>query len=885
MSKTDEQATISRTAQGGEQGDQIKDSSSQPPRKFMLFADGTGNAFTTQESNVWRLYEALDRTKPDQVACYIKGVGTVGWRPLAILDGATGIGVPSNVRKLYRFLCWNWKPADKIYIIGFSRGAFTARTLVALIRSQGLVPAEFNDVPVSHGDMQRNAMAAWRAYRRETVPWHKSLPTIWLTRLIRDVVLAVHHFVLRLVWGCPFYSEVRKAMEGRRDVDIEFLGLFDTVEAYGVPIEELRTAIDWAIWPISFRNRRVSDKVQRVRHALSLDDERTTFHPIRFDQSDQKDRARIKEVWFSGVHSDVGGGYPDGTLSYVPLVWMAGQLKDDLRFQPGSIDHFRAYQSAIGPMHDSRSGAAILYRYGPRPIGEEKVDGGPPIVHLAVVNRMLHGCDDYAPVTLPASAKVLIPDSDGNAKELELTKEETRTAMRSAYATAAKAGDYRSPAAEAFIEMSPPDKEVVQLVLDTVWWRRFAYFSLLIAIAMFGSWPWAAKAVVAMLAGPTDKVVVDGASALKIITSLDYRVGAVAKSSVDFIQNFLPSYVAPWLNVAVFYPVATTAIAALVGFAWYMNGFLRDRIWERARLAWNRPHRMVPEIGKGSWLLRVGRVMRLHTSPLRIAFTDVVVPAIFLIVIFGAVVLAAGRSYFHWSAGGLCHSTSSVMAVGDQPSTVPALFETNKLCWASGLGLEKGRKYRIWMAVKDPWFDRTIMTGVNGFKLARFLPFLPVRRWYRADWFQPIARIGAQGDAELPLADINARPADELPRPRNTIEPKTSQTKDVYPVSLEDTAEFNDPASDLRHIWIDFGTLDPIPQPTLAPAGDIWRRQGLAKLMVADFMAAESGELFLYVNDAIQFFPLFGPYDLFYRNNSGSAQVTLQRLQLPPPGR
>ena len=155
----------------------------QKSRKLVLFADGTGNAFTTQESNVWRLYEALDRTKPDQVAYYIKGVGTAGWAPLAALDGATGIGVPSNVRKLYRFLCWNWQPSDEIYIFGFSRGAFTARTLAALIASQGLVPAKIDGRPVSHDEMQRNVMAAWREYRRKSVPWYKSLPTIWIVRL------------------------------------------------------------------------------------------------------------------------------------------------------------------------------------------------------------------------------------------------------------------------------------------------------------------------------------------------------------------------------------------------------------------------------------------------------------------------------------------------------------------------------------------------------------------------------------------------------------------------------------------------------------------------------------------------------------------------------
>jgi hypothetical protein len=69
---------------------------------------------------------------------------------------------------------------------------------------------------------------------------------------------------------------------------------------------------------------------------------------------------------------------------------MAEQVEHDLRFQPGQIDRFRAYQSAIGPIHDSRSCAAIMYRYGPREIGEDPaIDGGPPVVHLGVVERML----------------------------------------------------------------------------------------------------------------------------------------------------------------------------------------------------------------------------------------------------------------------------------------------------------------------------------------------------------------------------------------------------------------------------------------------------------------------------------------------------------------
>jgi len=824
-----------------------------------------------------------------------------------MLDGATGIGVPSNVRKLYRFLCWNWQPGDEIHIFGFSRGAFTARTLAGLIGSQGLVPAKIGDDPVSHGEMQRNAMAAWRAYRRETVPWHKSLPTIWIARWIRDFVLLLWHFVLR---HRP-YSKVREAMHRRDKVDITFLGLFDTVEAFGVPLEELRVAIDWAIWPISFRNRVVSNQVKCVRHALALDDERTSFHPIRFDQSTEKDNARIKEVWFAGVHSDVGGGYPDASLAYVPLAWMARQTKG-LRFQPGSVERFIANQSAIGPMHDSRGGAAVLYRYDPRVIGETKADGGAPVAHLAVVERMLHGCDNYAPIPLPASAKVWLPSLIGDGTELPLTDDNAGAVMKSAYETVAatreamkavegpslpdRAGApptaqtpaQSAAAAEAFVKMAPPDDKMAALVQDTVWWRRAAYFGLLAAAALLAAWPWIARSVVQFSSQPADEVEVAGMSVLSLVRAFDYGVGAVVESTVDVLQSFLPSYTAPWLDIAVYYPFATTLVALLVLLVWRLNGFLRDRIQERARLAWYRPHRLVPKIGRPSSLLKIGRFMRLHAGPARVLFTNVLIPGIFLIAIFGAALLVATRSYFNWSAGtgGVCASGGSITVVDEKPSAAATAFETKALCWASGLAVEKGRKYRIWITMQDPWFDRTIMTGVNGFKLSQMIPFLPVRRWYRADWFQPVARIGANGDAELVLRDLNGLPADELPRPRDPAGRESGRKKakqKTYPVRLDDDNELA-AENVLRAGLSGFGLFEPIPKAELAAAAEVWRKQGLANLMVADFTAEESGELFLYVNDAIQLIPFLGPFDLYYKNNSGSAQVTLQRVPLPPKG-
>ena len=109
-------------------------------KKIILLADGTGNGLLVQVSNICRLSKALDLSRDDQIVYYIPGVGTEGFKPLAMLDGATGLGVPSNVRKLYRFLSWNWEPGAAIYMFGFSRGAFTIRTLVDFVANQGLLP-------------------------------------------------------------------------------------------------------------------------------------------------------------------------------------------------------------------------------------------------------------------------------------------------------------------------------------------------------------------------------------------------------------------------------------------------------------------------------------------------------------------------------------------------------------------------------------------------------------------------------------------------------------------------------------------------------------------------------------------------------------------------
>ncbi len=183
-------------------------------------------------------------------------------------------------------------------MFGFSRGAFTIRALIELIKSEGLVPRQFNGTFISHEEMERNSMAAWRAYRRKSVSWKNVVP--FLGRVIRDFVLFIWPGNWFHRYNAPFWTSKKKAavsntvtnavVAQKRDgvhIPIKFVGLFDTVEAFGVPLESLRSAIDKLIWPISFPIEDMSDTVWRVRHALSIDDERTTFHPIRITRLKQ----------------------------------------------------------------------------------------------------------------------------------------------------------------------------------------------------------------------------------------------------------------------------------------------------------------------------------------------------------------------------------------------------------------------------------------------------------------------------------------------------------------------------------------------------------------------------------------------------------------------
>ena len=360
-----------------DQADSTSESGGTSKRKLIfLFSDGTGNSSAKlQKTNVWRLYEALDLgTAPDcedgvlpvQIAYYDNGVGTSSVPFLAALAGIFGFGLARNVRALYTFLCRNYRPGDRIMAFGFSRGAFTIRLLVALVAKIGIVNGK------DETDLELQVHDAWREFRSGFMPYYLQWPTN-LIRWFARLGLGIKRRVFRQP---PVGQRLAETRENRPRPNVDFIGVWDTVAAYGGPIVELTRAIDMMVWPLSMPDFRLDRKVLRARHVLAIDDKRDSFVPLPWDEKHEQtliaekkvEPDRLRQVFFAGMHADVGGGYADDSLGYVSLVWMIDQLPPGVRFQKLAENRIRSMANSLGPIHDSRQGVGMLYRYQVRPI-------------------------------------------------------------------------------------------------------------------------------------------------------------------------------------------------------------------------------------------------------------------------------------------------------------------------------------------------------------------------------------------------------------------------------------------------------------------------------------------------------------------------------------
>ncbi len=273
-------------------------------RNLLLCLDGTRNEPEAGSTNVVRMYDMAVKDS-DQLVYYDPGVGTMGARSATTDFGKTltrvtglavGFGIKENVEEAYSWLMEHYRQDDRIFVVGFSRGAFTALALVGMLRTVGLLrPGAGNLVPYA---LKLYAVKE----RRQLTPEEKV--EFWR---IRDE--------FNTKFGNPEWPNRFSPHQ------IAFLGLWDTVKTVGwlnarARFEEVR-------WPFT----RKIPNVDTARLALALDEWRRPYPEYRFDRADETDPADdIQELWFPGVHSDVGGNYPDDhRLSDIALKWMADE--------------------------------------------------------------------------------------------------------------------------------------------------------------------------------------------------------------------------------------------------------------------------------------------------------------------------------------------------------------------------------------------------------------------------------------------------------------------------------------------------------------------------------------------------------------------------------
>ena len=275
---------------------------SDQPKNIVVCCDGTGNKLDVSRTNVVRFFWALDCRNPDeQVAYYHPGVGTMPakaalWfvsRWLTRMAGlAVGYGTLENVADAYGFIVEQYRPGDRIYLVGFSRGALTVRLIGGLLHRMGVLrPDAISLVP----------------YALELYEQHLTLISDKDKRCQARAVI----------------EEFRKTFSFDGSVCIRFLGAWDTVKSFGV------------LTPKSFPHMRHNPSVRTVRHAIALDERRrffdfTSWGGLRdFIEAGPPENQKVKEVWFAGDHADIGGGHLENEsgLSWYSFRWMVGEAR------------------------------------------------------------------------------------------------------------------------------------------------------------------------------------------------------------------------------------------------------------------------------------------------------------------------------------------------------------------------------------------------------------------------------------------------------------------------------------------------------------------------------------------------------------------------------
>jgi len=274
-------------------------------KKLIVFCDGTWNSADQKTkddrpcpTNVLRMLQATQERSQGgdpQIVHYIAGVGTKFSE--RVWGGGFGFGISENIRNAYSFIVSNYDDGDEIFLLGFSRGAFTARSIAGFIRNMGIL----------RRDRLNLVGEAYDHYRDTGDKWHPDSKE----------------------------SAAFRAANAHPDAttNIAFLGVWDTVGALGAPFGVVMSRLTDTLFHTRFHDVRLSSIILSAYHALAIDERRWPFRPTLWELNDaHKQRiadacargeiSPYEERWFPGVHSNVGGGYPESGLADCALAWM-----------------------------------------------------------------------------------------------------------------------------------------------------------------------------------------------------------------------------------------------------------------------------------------------------------------------------------------------------------------------------------------------------------------------------------------------------------------------------------------------------------------------------------------------------------------------------------
>jgi len=329
-------------------------------------------------SNVQKIFQVISKSDDgiNQLKHYDDGVGATGTIWKKVIDGATGGGLDANIIDAYKFIVWNYEPGDKIYLFGFSRGAYTARSLAGLIRNCGILKNQ--DLCLI-----QKAYDFYRDRSDETKPGSAK--------------------------SAEFISE-----NSYPNPEIEFIGVWDTVGALGIPLTIFQL---WNRKKYRFHDLELSSIIKHAYQAMAIDERRKLFDVNLWKRSahakDENIQQFVEQRWFAGVHCDIGGGYIEEQLSDLTLEWMIEKAK----FAKLAIDMTMAVTNADFPVfvspsfngekHNSRIGIYLLSPAIVRKIGQ--LQGYNECIDVSVINRMEILQNDYKPVNVEDGIKRKVP--------------------------------------------------------------------------------------------------------------------------------------------------------------------------------------------------------------------------------------------------------------------------------------------------------------------------------------------------------------------------------------------------------------------------------------------------------------------------------------------